>query len=950
MMQGLETRFQSVMNTTADSPTLNGIHNNNNVPYDEDTRDQPVDYSKKYTERNGPPQNSIFDSSQRERLSKKEFSDHNSKVDLFGDYAETDLDQPTDYSLRYAEDDTDEVEKESPNYFTGSEQEDTVKTYCTEGTPYETPFNFSTATSMSDLRVEESKDNDNSKKNIRKAGELRQRDPFLKPRAVQCIDEQPLLTKEEKNKKNLLTPVMGIVAPEKPVNYYVEGTPDCFSRVSSSSSLNSATAAQGNIVTDIVTDTPLNGNIEVTTSERSNQNITMCENIERISAENNRSQDIKNDSRTMDKEGKVVTFGGEDRYSEQTPLMFSRCSSLGSLSGFEQHSIHDDRSSVISDFSRRTSGIVSPSELPDSPTQTVPPSPRHHKTHSVNFTGRTQDEVPRLPHRHLSSNKPALKRSVFEDDIASFKEESTPIEFSAATSLSSLTIDDEHKVASDPKNLENFHHGTECQIKESDESPTNPQIGQAEAEKDQDEVSDVDEDGEDILAACINMGMQHNRYRQSFKKSHLHKSPNSVPISNLIRYQTSSALNQLEGANSSIGEKTSPIRKLKATLEAGTFPDTVRIYCTENTPADISPEGSQSNLSALSMGSSSSDIRSVGQGDLLKNESHRNELSDDSSNLSGDDDILDECIQSGMPKIRHTPPPLLNCIPIVKKTEMLPQLFHLYGTPSTSPVDATQSAKTTLIEKTGEFRTIETRNDVSDDSPNLSDDEAILRECIESAMPKGRAHTPSVSKPSSTKGADIILDRSSIHPSSPLPLRRILHNSSSSTIIPTRSELVDEDSSLSEEEDIILARCIRSGMPKALNVPSPMLSSQVSRKSEFHLQRSNSLGSAGLLIQNKTHSSDPETLQKQLLLSPRRMKASCPATHGIESNFSLLSDNSSSRNIMNNMVDLNSPIEQFHAHRLGRSDKTPGISNEKSAECPNIRDLTSDGYSTEGPT
>lgn len=46
-------------------------------------------------------------------------------------YAETDLDEPTDYSLRYAEDDT-----EKP------------QTYCTEGTPY----NFSTATSLSDLR------------------------------------------------------------------------------------------------------------------------------------------------------------------------------------------------------------------------------------------------------------------------------------------------------------------------------------------------------------------------------------------------------------------------------------------------------------------------------------------------------------------------------------------------------------------------------------------------------------------------------------------------------------------------------------------------------------------------------------------------------------------------------------------------------------------------------
>lgn len=76
-------------------------------------------------------------------------------------YAETDLDQPTDYSLRYAEDDPesesdsdvsdDEDEKDGPAEFEG----DCVKTYCTEGTPYETPFNFSRSTSMLDLRKSE---------------------------------------------------------------------------------------------------------------------------------------------------------------------------------------------------------------------------------------------------------------------------------------------------------------------------------------------------------------------------------------------------------------------------------------------------------------------------------------------------------------------------------------------------------------------------------------------------------------------------------------------------------------------------------------------------------------------------------------------------------------------------------------------------------------------------
>lgn len=37
-------------------------------------------------------------------------------------------------------------------FFEPSVHDDSVKTYYTEGTPYETPYNFSTANSMTDLR------------------------------------------------------------------------------------------------------------------------------------------------------------------------------------------------------------------------------------------------------------------------------------------------------------------------------------------------------------------------------------------------------------------------------------------------------------------------------------------------------------------------------------------------------------------------------------------------------------------------------------------------------------------------------------------------------------------------------------------------------------------------------------------------------------------------------
>lgn len=79
----------------------------------------------------------------------------NPDTTLFGDYAETDLDQPTDYSLRYGEQTIDD-EKQHSGFFSSNDRElvheDTVRTYYTEGTPHETSLNSSRATSASDLQ------------------------------------------------------------------------------------------------------------------------------------------------------------------------------------------------------------------------------------------------------------------------------------------------------------------------------------------------------------------------------------------------------------------------------------------------------------------------------------------------------------------------------------------------------------------------------------------------------------------------------------------------------------------------------------------------------------------------------------------------------------------------------------------------------------------------------
>lgn len=280
---------------------------NNVEAYDEDANDQPVDYSKKYVERNVPSQNHLAKGMQTSGVSKKEFGERDSKVDLFSDYAETDLDQPTDYSLRYAEDDTDEEEKQNTEYFPGSEQEDTVKTYCTEGTPYETPFNFSTATSMSDLRVEDVKENDLPKKMPKKIVEATDKSPvsFVKPTETANVCEQDsLMTKEleEESVKDTAVLNPGQVTPEKEIVYYEEeGACQSFSRANSPSSMNSAITSQKDNADISKVDLPPVNKEELENDEHSV--LELDSNQIELSPENDNSSEIKNNPRVLDKEG-----------------------------------------------------------------------------------------------------------------------------------------------------------------------------------------------------------------------------------------------------------------------------------------------------------------------------------------------------------------------------------------------------------------------------------------------------------------------------------------------------------------------------------------------------------------------------------------------------------------------------------------------------------------------
>ncbi|KAF7382693.1 hypothetical protein HZH66_013095 [Vespula vulgaris] len=829
---------------------------NTTETYDDDIRDQPVDYSKKYVERNRLKQNHLLNDVQKNQSANEDIKECESETVLFGDYAETDLDQPTDYSLRYAENDTDEDEKPTTEYFSGSVQEDTIKTYCTEGTPYETPFNFSTATSMSDLRVEDTKDNDHSKKIQKKGLEVRHKKSisFEDRRSEECHEQQHLITENTERQKHIINISSNHMIPEKPISYYKEEESSSSSCVNSLSSFNSE-IAQRNNVSEIISKVSLEDSISKSETEASNSNVTELNSNELISASiSNSPVEIKSSSRIVDKEGKMVTFSGQDFYAEQTPLMFSRCSSLGSLSGFEQHSIHDDRSSVVSDFSRRTSGVVSPSELPDSPTQTVPPSPRIQKIKSTHFMNKMQEEEVKPSHSHLLCSKYGVKRtSVFEDDIATFKEESTPIEFSTATSLSSLTIDDEVKSSDYTKSGDKLEEISEPVHQNIEKGTSFVKVNVLEVEKQPEQISDGDEDDEDMLAACISMGMQNNRYRQSLKTESISKATHSKSSSVLMSCDKKSPLNRSQACVSvSSGESSAVPKICKSPMEIVVVPDTVHVYCTEDTPAGISPVGSQSNLSVLSMPSVPEDIEKIEPIKSSELECHRNDLSDESYNLSDEDEkILDECIQSGIPKVRQITPPPTKSIPCVKKPEIMPPKFNICGTPSSSPVESTSNNKNPVIIKPLCHISMENEKEFSDDSPNHSDDEAILIECIQSAKARLRC-SPSpllkgtkISKPRTQCPTSLF---SRLRPEKVTQEHNTTSYSSTSVFYPTE----DSYSPSEEEEDIILAQCIQSGMPKVLNVPTTTIQRQVATKKREEYLRSmgSSSSSTAYLLNN----------------------------------------------------------------------------------------------------
>lgn len=361
------------------------------------------------------------------------------------EYQETNLDQITDYSTRYAENQFVEEEGQAKRRNMHS-SEDTMRCYNTEGTPRV----ISKAGSLTDLRKEK-------------------------------VTSE---VKSEEKKGKFSENASGLQSPEKTVNYCVEGTPGDFSRNDSLSDLEEASHSP---------------RVPKISSQPSTSKIPPPLLIKK---------EVGSEKESVAATPKSVTF--VTNIADETPLMFSRTSSMGSIDSAEQG--FDDKSSVVSDFSRLASGVISPSELPDSPTQSVPQSPSRSQMRVNQSSSKNNLPTICAPTHEREATYGA---EAAEDSVNMFHVENTPAVFSSRTSLSNLSFDDEPKISNDAisKDFQLMKHPSEDEdskvAKKTDNFGDDVTAEQSDAEESADDAN--------LLESCINMGI--NSINVKSKKS-----------------------------------------------------------------------------------------------------------------------------------------------------------------------------------------------------------------------------------------------------------------------------------------------------------------------------------------------------------------------------------------------------------------------------------------------
>ncbi|XP_053709534.1 adenomatous polyposis coli protein 2 [Synchiropus splendidus] len=257
--------------------------------------------------------------------------------------------------------------------------------------------------------------------------------------------------------------------------YSVENTPICFSRCSSLSSLSSGDGAlDGQSENELESDSSLEI-IEVEDGE-----VVTKQDEDETLEDLSDSQLLLTDSKTFPnkdvvpieipcpaKKEKVFLrraspavleddrspSSSSENYVHDTPLVMSRCSSVSSLGSFESPSI---ASSIQSDpCSEMIDGTISPSDLPDSPGQTMPPS-RSKTPCCLETTGpdgqatgtSVQWESSLRKFMEIADSKERFNLPPDLDSMIYFTVEKPTENFSCASSLSALPLH-EHYIQKD---------------------------------------------------------------------------------------------------------------------------------------------------------------------------------------------------------------------------------------------------------------------------------------------------------------------------------------------------------------------------------------------------------------------------------------------------------------------------------------------------------------------
>ncbi|XP_040396064.1 adenomatous polyposis coli protein isoform X3 [Cygnus olor] len=601
-----------------------------------------------------------------------------------------DDDKPTNYSERYSEEEQHEEEDRPTNYSIKYNEEehhvdqpiDYSLKYSTEVPPssQKPSFTFSKTSSVQSTKTDRIS---SSTGNASAPSAVSKRQNQLHPSSAQSRGGHAQKTASCK------TPSIN---QETIQTYCVEDTPICFSRCSSLSSLSSAEDEIGRDQSTRVTDAnntlqiaELKENSGALSAEASVSEITStsqhirtkssrlpASSLSPSDSSRHKAVEFSSGAKSPSKSGAQTPKSPPEHYVQETPLMFSRCTSVSSLDSFESRSI---ASSVQSEpCSGIVSGIISPSDLPDSPGQTMPPSRSKTPPPSQGIQVKrdvAKGKVPSAEKREPGPRQAAVNAAVQRvqvlpdaDTLLHFATESTPDGFSCSSSLSALSLDEpfiqkDVELRIMPPVHEN-EHGNEAEPEESDDTKDNQEKkAEKPSEAEKDILDDSDDDDIEILEECIISAMPTKSSRKAKKPSQasapkipppVARKPSQLPVYKLMPSQ--SRLQSQKHVSFTPGD------------------DMPRVYCVEGTPINFSTATSLSDLTIESPPNELANVDSVGTGaesgefekrDTIPTEGRSTDDSQRAKSITvtapglDDDkteegDILAECINSAMPK------------------------------------------------------------------------------------------------------------------------------------------------------------------------------------------------------------------------------------------------------------------------------------------------------------